>query len=177
MPAIAVVPIQTNGATAAMAMRLSLLEPCLMNQLLDRPHLGCAMLIASCRERGIEATLIRAQTRYLRNMFVDDSDELWELIAALDEPEAQALGIAPYRKSMLRMGRDQLRSELAELYEYVYEERSPRHLLHGPRLEQMGASMSSSRGSMPSMQGVAAGRTSALSTATSPPSSRRVPTR
>ena len=62
---------------------LALLEPCIMKDILDRPHLGCAMLIAACLEKGIKTTLIKGQTRYLKDMFVNDSEELWRLIQDL----------------------------------------------------------------------------------------------
>ena len=35
---------------------LNLAEPCIVDELLDRPNLGCAMLIAACQEKGIKAT-------------------------------------------------------------------------------------------------------------------------
>jgi len=108
---------------------LALLEPCcLLPHLVDGPHLGCAMLIAACRERGIKTTLIKGQTRYLKDMFVDDSEELWNLIRGLKEDDLKKMGkIGNYKKSIQRKGLKQFRSELKGLYQRVALDKNPRH--------------------------------------------------
>jgi len=39
----------------------ALVEPLMMGRLIDYPHLGCAMLIAACQEKGIETKLVKGQ--------------------------------------------------------------------------------------------------------------------
>ena len=50
---------------------LKLVDIGITDELFDRPNLGCAMLIASCQKRGIRTTLIKGQTYYLKNMFME----------------------------------------------------------------------------------------------------------
>ena len=40
---------------------LALVEPFVLDQLVDRPNLGCAMLVAACREQGLPVTFIGGQ--------------------------------------------------------------------------------------------------------------------
>ena len=75
----------------------ALIEPPIMEEVLDRPDLGCAMLIASCQEKGVKTALIRGQTRYLKNIFVDDSEEIWNLIFDLKEDVVKKLGISDFK--------------------------------------------------------------------------------
>ena len=83
---------------------LTLVEPCIWQYLLDRPDLGCAMLIAACQEKGIKTTLIKGQTRYLKDMFVNDSEELWGLIQDLNDNDFKKMGINKNKKNILGEG-------------------------------------------------------------------------
>jgi len=112
---------------------LTLVEPCIMNDILDRPHLGCAMLIAACLEKGIKTTLIKGQTRYLKDMFVTDSEELWRLIQDLKE---ENLGIGEYKKSIQEKGLRQFQDELKNLYQYVIVDKNPRHYFNAILIEK-----------------------------------------
>jgi radical SAM superfamily enzyme YgiQ (UPF0313 family) len=114
---------------------LTLVEPCAMTHFLDRPDLGCSMLIAACQERGIKTTLIKGQTRYLKDMFVNDSQELWDLMRDLDRQNAKKLGIDKYRKNIQQNGFKKFQIELRKLYEYFIIDKSPRHYLDAQTLE------------------------------------------
>jgi len=50
-----------------------LVESLVQKNLAARPDLGCAMVIAACRESNVETTLVKGQTAWLKNMFLDDS--------------------------------------------------------------------------------------------------------
>jgi len=115
---------------------LALVEPCIMDSFLDRPHLGCAMLIAACQEKGIKTTLIKGQTRYLKDMFVNDSEELWGLIQDLKEDDLKKTGIAEYKKSIQEKGIRQFQDELRSLYQYVIIDKNPRHYFNGQMVEK-----------------------------------------
>jgi radical SAM superfamily enzyme YgiQ (UPF0313 family) len=93
----------------------------------DRPHLGCAMLIAACQEKGIKTTLIKGQTRYLRDMFVNDSAEIWSLIQDLKEDTVNKLSIAEYKNSFLEKGIKQFQDELNDLYHYIIIDKNARN--------------------------------------------------
>ncbi len=115
---------------------IALVEPCIMDCILDRPHLGCAMLIAACQEKGIKTTLIKGQTRYLRDMFVNDSEELWGLIQDLKEDDLEKIGIDKYKKSIQEKGLRQFQDELKSLYQYVIIDKNPRHYFNGILIEK-----------------------------------------
>ena len=116
---------------------LALLEPCITHNLLDRPHLGCAMLIAACLEKGIKTTLIKGQTRYLKDMFVNDSEELWRLIQDLKEDDLKKMvGIGEYKKSIQEKGLRQFQDELKSLYQYVIIDKNPRHYFNAILIEK-----------------------------------------
>lgn len=97
---------------------LTLIEPTHLRGLTDRPNLGCAMLISTCRQKGFETKLIKAQTRYIRNMFIDDSDELWSLFQDL-KPGPGQKRLNKFKKYFQAMSLDQFQHELKTLYEEI----------------------------------------------------------
>lgn len=115
---------------------LALVEPCITDDLLDRPHLGCAMLIAACQEKSIKTTLIKGQTCYLRDMFINDSEELWGLIEDLKEDALKKIGITEFKRFFQERGIKGFRDELKGLYQYVIIDKDPRHYLNAQMLEK-----------------------------------------
>jgi radical SAM superfamily enzyme YgiQ (UPF0313 family) len=115
---------------------LALVEPCMAEGLLDRPSLGCAMVMAACRKAGIKTTLIKGQTRTLRDMFVRDSEELWDLIRDLPPGELKRLGMGTYREAMEEKGLPRFRNELAGLYRYFMTDKSLLHFMNAPKLHE-----------------------------------------
>jgi len=108
-----------------------------MNGFLDRPDLGCAMLIAACQEKGIKTTLIKGQTRYLKDMFVTDSEELWSLIQGLKENDLKKIGIVEYKKSIQEKGVKQFQDELKSLYHYLIIDKNPRVYFNAQIVEKL----------------------------------------
>ncbi|MFC1806894.1 B12-binding domain-containing radical SAM protein [Candidatus Omnitrophota bacterium] len=106
---------------------LTLVEPYIIDSLTDRPHLGCAMLISACQEKGIKTTLVKGQTRCLRDMLVNDSEELWHLIQDLKENDIKKIGITAYKKTIEEKGLRQFQDELKSIYQYVIIDKNPRH--------------------------------------------------
>jgi len=108
---------------------LTLIEPnhFNMNEFSDRPHLGCAMLIAVCQERGIKTSLIKGQTRYVKDMFVNDSEELWNLVHDLKEDDLKKIGIVEYKRSIQEKGIRQFQDELKNLYQNIFINKNIRH--------------------------------------------------
>lgn len=115
---------------------LALVESCFMGNLLDRPDLGCSMLISACQERGIKTTLIKGQTRYLKDMFLNDSEELWDLIQDLRESDLKKIGIGKYKKAIQRKGPKQFQVELESLYRCVIIDKNPRNYFNGQMAEE-----------------------------------------
>jgi radical SAM superfamily enzyme YgiQ (UPF0313 family) len=97
---------------------LTLVEPTNMTSMSDHPNLGCGMLIAACRREGIDVKLIKAQTRYIRNMFVEDSDELWELLGNLDTRHAPKR-LLKYKNYFRSWPLELFQQELNRLYHEV----------------------------------------------------------
>ena len=123
---------------------LTLVEPINMSGLSDRPHLGCAMLIAACREKGIKTTLVNGQTRYLKDMFVNDSKELWGLARDLKEDGPEKTGIPEYGRifeygrSVKEKGLKQFRDELKGLYQDVIIDKNPRRYFNARMITKLG---------------------------------------
>lgn len=61
-------------------MKISLVEPLDNMKCEDRPNLGCAMLVANCENQGLSTRLIHGQTYYIKQMFMENSKESWELL-------------------------------------------------------------------------------------------------
>lgn len=113
---------------------LALVEPFVMTGLTDRPHLGCAMLIASCQQEGIKTVLIKGQTRYLRDMFIDNSDELWHLITDLKDSDVKKIKIANFQKAIKERGIKSFQDELRKIYRYFITDKNPRHYFNAEEL-------------------------------------------
>jgi len=99
----------------------------------DRPDLGCAMLIAACQEKGIKTNLVKGQTYYLKNMFIRDTEELWDLINNIKEEGPRK---REFKKSIQKKGIIQFQNELRHLYQYVIVDKDPRHYFDSLKLLQ-----------------------------------------
>ncbi|MCP3941030.1 MAG: B12-binding domain-containing radical SAM protein [Desulfobacteraceae bacterium] len=58
-----------------------LIEPFKNKDLLDRPDLGCAMLISACKAKAIDIRLIETQVKYLKDILSWDVKESAKLLA------------------------------------------------------------------------------------------------
>jgi len=114
---------------------LALVEPTNLFNLTDRPNLGCAMLIGACRQQGIETRLIKAQTRYIRDMFIDDSDELWHLFQDLKaDPKDKRLSI--FKQYFSAFSLQQFRTLLKTVYQEIFINKSMRTCLDAQKISQ-----------------------------------------
>lgn len=107
----------------------SLVEPINLTDMVDRPHLGCAMLIAACRQKGMETTLIQAQTRYIQDMFVADSEEIWNLYQDLENNETSRTWVR-YGELFRNWPLDRFRQEMGALYHEVIARKTIRSCFH-----------------------------------------------
>lgn len=92
----------------------------------DTPDLGCAMLLASCKARGIKATFVKGQTFWLKNAFMEDADELWDLLHNLDAQALAELGLPEFTKRLRGHGRSAFQSNLKSLYTAAFIDKNPR---------------------------------------------------
>lgn len=114
-----------------------LVEPFIFeDDILNRPLLGPAMLIAACQEKGIKTTLIQGKTRYIRNMFIDYSEELWNLIQDLKEDALGAINTPALIKRYKQSGLKQFQDELKFLYQYLIIDKDPRHYFDASKVMQ-----------------------------------------
>lgn len=121
---------------------LSLLEPYNTDCILDRPDLGCAMLIAACQEKGFKTTLIKGQTRCIRDMFVRDSEELWNLICDLDHEALKEIGISEFGEVVQNTDLRQFQKELDKSYQEVFVDKSPRNYLNAIAIDRLNRAYS-----------------------------------
>jgi radical SAM superfamily enzyme YgiQ (UPF0313 family) len=115
---------------------LTLVEPFMTSSVLDRPHLGCAMLISACQEKGIKTNLVKGQTRYLRNLFVNHSEEIWNLLRTLSEDGFRKIGAIDYKEAIRGTGVKEFQADLKSLYQYVIIDKDPRHHFNIPKVKQ-----------------------------------------
>jgi radical SAM superfamily enzyme YgiQ (UPF0313 family) len=105
---------------------LTLIEPYRIAALPDRPYLGCAMLIAACKSRGIKTDLIAGQSRWLKDLLSHDRREIWQLIRDLDTEFLGRIKLDGYRQHLLDSGEEVFIQKLRNLNHLYYLERSPR---------------------------------------------------
>ena len=117
---------------------LALVEPFFLKGLADRPDLGCAMLIAACREHRIETTLIKGQTRWLKDLFLQDSGEIFDLILNLNDSALTQLRLRDYQEAIAAAGRSAFQREVAQLYKSIFFDKSPRAYYIAEKFEKLG---------------------------------------
>ncbi len=102
----------------------------------DRPDLGCAMLIAACQNKNIKVKLIKGQTRHIKDMFLNDGDEFWELINDLKEPALRELGLRDYKIYIHKKGKAHFKQELEDIYKKIFTNKEPRNFLNAGLLNK-----------------------------------------
>ncbi len=115
---------------------LALIEPFNLLEFEDRPHLGCAMLIAACRKQGMNTTLINGQTRFLKEMFVNNSRELWELIRDFKTKDLKYQKITAFKTIVHKKGFTQFQKEMADLYQDIIIDKNPRQYFNAQAIEK-----------------------------------------
>jgi len=101
---------------------IALLEPCPWDDLVDRPHLGCAMLTSALYDHGIDTVLISGQSRVIPDLFLSDADELFSLLRHLKKDEEATCGLTAFKNAAMDMGQRAFCHELAALYHYLFDE-------------------------------------------------------
>ena len=114
---------------------LVLVEPLHHEELLDRPNLGCAMLLGACRAAGLAAGLVEGQPRLLADLVDGGVAEFWSLLHDLSPAEVEELQLAQFLETCDRLGLASLDERLAGLYRDLIVVKDPRRLLDG-RLTQ-----------------------------------------
>ena len=114
----------------------TLVESLYSNEILDRPDLGCAMLIAACQARGIKTTLIKGQTTYLKDIFIDESEELWDILRELKDADLRKIGILEYKESFAGKDMKQFCVELKGLYGCSIADKNPRRYFNGLEMKR-----------------------------------------
>lgn len=110
---------------------LNLVEPNILGHwVADRPDLGCAMLIASCQERNIKLNLIKGQTRYIRDMFLHDSDEICQLALGIKDSVIENNELVELKKNIREKGKVHFRDELKDIYNRVFIKKQPRNFFN-----------------------------------------------
>lgn len=112
-----------------------LVEPFKEADLIDRPDLGCAMLIASCISSGHETFLIETQVNYLKSIYVDEIDQTINIIKMASKDTLYELGLNNLNKYKESSCHD-LRHKLRELYEFVMEKKGHTRYVHSSLLNE-----------------------------------------
>jgi len=114
-----------------------LVEPIIPGMIMDYPDLGCAMIMAACKQNGIETSLIKGQTRYLKNIFIDDSDEFYGLLNDLDKERLKEMDIEDYVGMIRSKGPICFKEELRALYKNAFINKSPRNYLNSEAINML----------------------------------------
>ena len=114
---------------------LSIVEPINLLDMIDRPNLGCAMLIGACREKGFETTLIQGQTRYTHDMFIREGEEIWNLYQDLEENETSG-ALVRYKELFKNKPVGLFQDELRRLYDEVITNKTIRSSFNAPMVRR-----------------------------------------
>lgn len=115
----------------------SLVEPIHSRNIDDLPNLGCAMLIASCQERGIKTNLVKGQTRYLRDMFINDSGELWNLIHDFNDRRFKNTWFYKFKKIIQKQGRRKFQEEMQARYLNTIVDKNPANYFNASGITEL----------------------------------------
>ncbi len=115
---------------------LALLEPYKIGFLADRPHLGCAMLIAACKASGIGVELIPGQVHWLRHTCLQGQKEFWHLLMEIPGEYAEQLHIKDIRDTAKNQGVEEFSRDLATRYFRLIELKTPQAYFNLRSLDQ-----------------------------------------
>jgi len=118
-------------------MMLALVEPFAIGSLPDRPNLGCSMLLATCGARGQDVKLVRGQSRWLRDLLLEDQQEFIELVIDLDDRARDSLELAALRDRIDELGTDGFATRMSDLYDKFFTNRTPRVYLDSMQLSEL----------------------------------------
>ena len=116
---------------------LALVEPFAIGSLPDRPNLGCSMLLATCGARGQEVRLVRGQSRWLRDLLLDDQQELIELVTDLNDQTRDSLELTALRNRIDELGANGFATWMSDLYSKFFTNRTPRVYLDTMQLSEL----------------------------------------
>lgn len=116
---------------------LALVEPFAIGSLPDRPNLGCSMLLATCGARGQDVKLVRGQSRWLRDLLLEDQQEFIELVTGLDDRARDSLELAALWNRIDELGTDGFATWMSDLYDKFFTNRTPRVYLDSMQLSEL----------------------------------------
>lgn len=93
-----------------------LVEPFKHIDLIDRPDLGCAMLISACKKSGIKIELLETQIRYLQYIFLDDVNQTVELIYKVCDNKEDIINITFYERLANNFSKEELTKYFRDKY-------------------------------------------------------------
>lgn len=114
---------------------LTLVDSQIFGFFTNRPDLGTATLLGSCAAAGIKTILVKGQTRFIKDIFVRNSDELWHLANGLNPSIHLAPEAAKFREDTTNKSLVEFQQELDEIYSDVFQDKSPRTFLNASRLQ------------------------------------------
>ncbi len=124
------------GAGERYPFMLTIVEAQFLDFPANRPDLGCAMLIASCRRAGTDTTLVKGQTRIFRDVFVDNSEELWHLATELTPSDVLTPQLTEFCNKVGKKESAEFCRDLRRLYNTVCLEKAPRTFLNARKLHE-----------------------------------------
>jgi radical SAM superfamily enzyme YgiQ (UPF0313 family) len=116
---------------------LALVEPFAIGSLPDRPNLGCSMLVAAIGARGQEVRLVLGQSRWLRDLLLNDQQEFIELVTGLDDKTSDALELIALRNRIDELGVDGFATWMSDFYDKYFTNRTPRAYLDSLHLSEL----------------------------------------
>ena len=102
---------------------ITLVEPLNIGYLVERPDLGCATLLAVCREAGRATRLVIGQSAYLDAVLSTFAGDAWDLLSVMSDDELGAVGFSP---AVRERGSDAFAASLLELLARVKARRTAR---------------------------------------------------
>jgi radical SAM superfamily enzyme YgiQ (UPF0313 family) len=117
-------------------MIFSLIDTLYASLIVDRPNYGCAMLLGALKAQEISATFFEGQIYYLPRTFIDDADEIYDLIKDL-KPDAEYSGDRSWLEWAQKSSRENFIQQLKFIYDDVYLDSGPREYLNVVKVQNL----------------------------------------
>lgn len=112
-------------------MKISLVEPIIIDQLTTVPNLGCALLISNLTAMGHQTKLVTGQTNLLKKLFTDNFEELHQLLTEHYNPHQN---LVLKNSGILDLKQTDFEILISELYSSVFPMTSVRNIFESEKI-------------------------------------------
>ncbi len=93
----------------------------------EMPELGAGLLLAVLKQNHTQTQLLPGQTKFLKHLFIDDTEELLFLFRELDKPTLEKFNVS---QEIQTIDVDEIKTKLKNLYDTCINKKSARDYLN-----------------------------------------------